>query len=157
MFLIIENILSITISTFLMWVLVRYSLRVFCSPIISKWYANAFVLTVTITGLISGGLTKLNLFMDVHIMFYYISVWLVSLNLVVILLYWLDKKQSFIKRLERIPETVLYGLSFIGGGVGALIGQGIFHHKTEKLGVMPLLALVSNCFVYYYILFVLPN
>lgn len=33
----------------------------------------------------------------------------------------------------RIPEKVLLGLGLLGGGLGGLAGQQIFHHKTRKV------------------------
>ena len=31
----------------------------------------------------------------------------------------------------RVPETVLLGLAFMGGALGALLGMKYFHHKTR--------------------------
>ena len=34
---------------------------------------------------------------------------------------------------RRVPEGMLIGLGVLGGGVGALGGMYLFHHKTRKL------------------------
>lgn len=36
------------------------------------------------------------------------------------------------KRLRRIPESVLLGVAFAGGSLGALAGMLLAHHKTRK-------------------------
>lgn len=43
-----------------------------------------------------------------------------------------DKKQAR-KRKWRVPEFNLLLLGLIGGGIGGLLGQQLFHHKTRKL------------------------
>lgn len=43
-----------------------------------------------------------------------------------------DKKQAR-KRKWRVPEFNLLFLGLIGGGIGGLLGQQLFHHKTKKL------------------------
>lgn len=42
-----------------------------------------------------------------------------------------DKRQAKKKR-WRIPEFNLLLLGIIGGGIGGLLGQRLFHHKTKK-------------------------
>ena len=41
-----------------------------------------------------------------------------------------DKMRAKRKR-HRTPETVLLGLGFFGGSVGALLGMSLFRHKTR--------------------------
>ena len=47
---------------------------------------------------------------------------------------------------RRTPETTLLALAVIGGSAGALLGMGVFHHKTKHkkftIGV-PLLTLLN--------------
>ena len=55
---------------------------------------------------------------------------LVIVNVLTFLLYGIDKWRA--KRARwRIPESVLLGLAAIGGSVGAWLGMGIWHHKTQ--------------------------
>lgn len=64
----------------------------------------------------------------------WLACWLVIINLVTFLAFGLDKWKA--KRKERHPETrrvpekTLFLLAAIGGGVGALVGMRVFHHKT---------------------------
>ncbi len=59
-------------------------------------------------------------------------VWLVGCSVGTFLLYGLDKWQARGKRL-RVPEIILFGLSPLGGFLGAFAGMMIWHHKTEKM------------------------
>ncbi len=64
----------------------------------------------------------------------WLACYLVLINLVTFLTFGLDKWKA--KRKERRPETrrvpekTLFLLAAIGGGVGALAGMRVFHHKT---------------------------
>ena len=59
-----------------------------------------------------------------------ITLYLLAINVVTFLLYGIDKWRA--KRARwRIPESVLLGLAAIGGSVGAWLGMGIWHHKTQ--------------------------
>ena len=56
--------------------------------------------------------------------------YLLAINVLTFLLYGIDKWRA--KRARwRIPEGVLLGLAAIGGSVGAWLGMGIWHHKTQ--------------------------
>jgi len=57
--------------------------------------------------------------------------YLVSINVIALLLYGYDKRQAIIGR-TRIPEFVLHTAALSGGSPGALLGQGLFRHKTRK-------------------------
>lgn len=46
--------------------------------------------------------------------------------------YWYDKRQSKQRNRSRVPERVLHSFALFGGGVGALLGQACFRHKTQK-------------------------
>lgn len=60
-----------------------------------------------------------------------LSVYLFALNLVAFFTYGWDKRKA--KRDQwRVPEHTLLALAFAGGGLGALLGMGVFHHKTRK-------------------------
>ena len=56
---------------------------------------------------------------------------LISINIVTFLAYGYDKK-AVTKNNFRIPESHLHALEFLGGWIGALLGQKIFRHKTKK-------------------------
>ena len=57
--------------------------------------------------------------------------YLVTINLITFVMYGIDKYNS-IKKKNRIRERTLIFLPIIGGGLGALFGMIIFHHKTKK-------------------------
>lgn len=54
------------------------------------------------------------------------------LSLITFFMYGIDKSKAKNGK-NRIKESYLLGLSAFGGGLGALIGRIIFHHKTDKL------------------------
>ena len=53
-----------------------------------------------------------------------------GINFIVFVLYGIDKYKAIHKK-WRIPETTLLGAAVIGG-IGALAGMYVFHHKTKK-------------------------
>lgn len=57
----------------------------------------------------------------------------VSINGVALVLYGYDKRQAVVGGM-RIPELTLHTAALVGGSPGALLGQGLFHHKTRKPG-----------------------
>jgi len=59
------------------------------------------------------------------------AAWLASVNVVTFGYYGLDKIRARAET-RRVPESVLHGLAFLGGSVGAYIGMRLFHHKTIK-------------------------
>lgn len=56
---------------------------------------------------------------------------LIAMNAAALLLYGYDKRQAIVGG-TRIPETVLHAVALLGGSPGALLGQGLFRHKTRK-------------------------
>ena len=60
---------------------------------------------------------------------YAISFYIV-MSLLALFLYGRDKKKAK-RRKWRIPESVLLGVGFFGGAVGALLGMKLFRHKTK--------------------------
>ena len=58
--------------------------------------------------------------------------YLIIINIISFLLMGYDKNQSIHKK-NRIPEITILSISYIGGGLGSLLGMIFFHHKTKKL------------------------
>lgn len=56
---------------------------------------------------------------------------LIVLNLTAFFTYGWDKCRAK-KGQWRVPEHTLLALACAGGGVGALLGMRVFHHKTRK-------------------------
>ena len=61
-----------------------------------------------------------------------ILIYLLIMNLTAFIAYGIDKSRAQNAR-RRTPEKTLIGLAFAGGGIGALAGMLVFHHKTRKL------------------------
>ena len=56
---------------------------------------------------------------------------IVFINISAFIAYGVDKHAA-IKKEWRIPERDLHLLEFLGGWIGAWLGQKVFHHKTSK-------------------------
>lgn len=67
---------------------------------------------------------------------------LLSINVIAFLAFGWDKRQSE-RHGRRIPERTLLSLALFGGALGALIGQQVFRHKTQKQPFRTLLWLCS--------------
>ncbi len=54
----------------------------------------------------------------------------------------------------RVPEKTLLGLIILGGGIGAILGMAIFHHKTRKpqFKVIAIISIVVHIFIYFYLI-----
>ena len=57
--------------------------------------------------------------------------WVVALSLYAFAVYGWDKRQAKLQR-RRIPEEQLHRVSLLGGWPGAIAGQQLFRHKTQK-------------------------
>ena len=57
--------------------------------------------------------------------------YLFCINLTTFVAYGFDKRAA-LKHQWRVPEADLHTLEFLGGWIGAFIGQKVFHHKTAK-------------------------
>lgn len=62
---------------------------------------------------------------------YWVANWLLVVNLVTFVYYWLDKSLA-VRLLWRIPEIVLHTLSAVGGSPAAFLAMWFFRHKTIK-------------------------
>jgi uncharacterized membrane protein YsdA (DUF1294 family) len=74
-------------------------------------------------------------------------------SLVAFFAYGLDKRKAK-KGSWRTKESVLLGLAFFGGAVGALLGMKVFHHKTKHwyFWVVGVLGLSWQCALFFYLL-----
>lgn len=57
--------------------------------------------------------------------------WLILANILTMALYGVDKMAAR-KAWRRVPESTLLMFGVVGGGGGAIAGQQIFRHKTQK-------------------------
>ncbi|GGX56366.1 hypothetical protein GCM10011309_01400 [Litorimonas cladophorae] len=60
-----------------------------------------------------------------------ISIYLLSLNLIAYIAFYVDKKRAR-QQLSRIPESTLLLIALFGGTIGAITAQHQFRHKTLK-------------------------
>ena len=59
-------------------------------------------------------------------------IYLAFINTITFIVFGADKRKA-IKNKWRTPESVLLGLSLMGGSAGGILGMYIFRHKTKKL------------------------
>lgn len=59
-----------------------------------------------------------------------IIIYFIVINLVGFALMGIDKRKA-VKRLWRIPESVLFIIAIIGGSIGSIFGMQLFRHKTR--------------------------
>lgn len=80
----------------------------------------------------------------------YIIIALIIWNIIVFLLYGLDKKRA-IKDRQRISEKTLLLSAFIMGGVGAFLGMKHFRHKTKHTNFKILIpfSIILNILILY--------
>ena len=62
----------------------------------------------------------------------YFLFYLIIFNIITFVIYGIDKLLAILKK-NRISETTLFLCSFIGGGLGAILGMFLFRHKTRKI------------------------
>ncbi|GGC85654.1 DUF1294 domain-containing protein [Enterococcus wangshanyuanii] len=80
-------------------------------------------------------------------------VYLLIVNVFEFFAMYLDKKRAEKKR-WRVPEFDLLFIGIIGGGIGGLLAQQLFHHKTRKLrfyfffifGTLVAIAIICFCY-----------
>lgn len=78
--------------------------------------------------------------------------YLLGINVLAFLLYGFDKWKAK-KNKWRIPEKTLFGIAFLGGSLGALIGMQVFHHKTKHWSfkiLIPLFLVLHVVLIYFY-------
>lgn len=57
---------------------------------------------------------------------------LIVFSVIAFFAYAMDKRKA-IRRAWRLPESLLLGFSFFGGGIGGYLAMYIFRHKTRKV------------------------
>lgn len=79
-----------------------------------------------------------------------IFIYLEAVNLLALILMGVDKHRAR-KGQWRIPEAVLILSAILGGGIGAIAGMFLFHHKTRKpkftVGIPVILAMQIGFFL----------
>lgn len=58
-------------------------------------------------------------------------IYFVFINIVAFIMMGLDKRKAK-QQQWRTPESTLFLIAAAGGGIGALVGMYMFHHKTHK-------------------------
>lgn len=59
-------------------------------------------------------------------------IYYIIINVVTAAVYFADKRFAVAHR-WRVPERVLIGLAFLGGGAGAFFAMTVFRHKTKHI------------------------
>lgn len=59
------------------------------------------------------------------------AVWLLLINVLTLVIYGVDKMAAR-RAWRRVPESTLLVFGFVGGWAGAIAGQQLFRHKTQK-------------------------
>ncbi|HAT1575055.1 TPA: DUF1294 domain-containing protein [Raoultella ornithinolytica] len=57
--------------------------------------------------------------------------WILLVNVLTLVIYGMDKMAAR-KAWRRVPESTLLVFGFVGGWPGAMVGQQVFRHKTQK-------------------------
>lgn len=60
-----------------------------------------------------------------------VVMWFLLANVLTLILYGMDKMAAH-KAWRRVPESTLLMLGVVGGWPGAIVGQQLFRHKTQK-------------------------
>lgn len=83
-----------------------------------------------------------------------IAIYLVAINIIGFLAMFIDKRKAK-KGSWRISEKVLFYITFLGGGIGTILGMYMFRHKTKKLKFtigFPVI-LISEIIIFGYLFF----
>ncbi|MFA6983987.1 MAG: DUF1294 domain-containing protein [Sedimentibacter sp.] len=87
----------------------------------------------------------------------YIMSYLLIINLISFVLFFIDKQKS--KRDKwRIKESTLHFVSFLGGTLGSITAMILFHHKTKKpmFVMITIIALLTNILAVYFFITLTP-
>lgn len=83
-----------------------------------------------------------------------IAIYLCVINIIGFLAMFIDKKKAQ-KGAWRISEQALFYITFLGGGIGTVLGMYMFRHKTKKLRFtigLPVI-LISEIILFGYLIF----
>ena len=84
--------------------------------------------------------------------------YLAAMNLLAFALYFIDKEKAKRKK-WRIKESVLLGVGFFGGAIGALSAMTLFRHKTKHyyFYVVNVLGLIVEAGIAFFIIKLIFN
>ena len=87
-------------------------------------------------------------------LFFFVLGFYVAINLVVLFLFMVDKHKAK-KNQRRVSEKTLLLAGFLGGGIGALLAQKLFRHKTQKgyFTITYVLAIIVHVAIWVAVLF----
>jgi uncharacterized membrane protein YsdA (DUF1294 family) len=73
----------------------------------------------------------------IAVLFYDVKLYFICVNIATVAYYYFDKYQSMTNS-YRVSESVLLGLSLMGGWIGALFVMRFLRHKSRKLSFLAL-------------------
>ena len=81
---------------------------------------------------------------------FYFAIYIGVLSIIAFFMYMIDKIKAK-ANLWRIKESLLLGIGFFGGAVGALLGMVLCHHKTKHwyFWAVNFLGLVIHATIFY--------
>lgn len=81
-------------------------------------------------------------------MWKFVLIYYLAINVLLFLLMGWDKSRA-VKEKLRIPESQIYTLSLIGGGLGGFLGMQVFKHKSRKISfrIVFILSIVVHIFL----------
>ena len=137
---------GIVLAKSIKWAIYQKSLTAFCIKSV-KDHAFIRVFLYIFTHIL------INLFLG-GLMSKYAFLYFIIINTATMLLMYIDKTRAR-SHAWRIPESLMFTASFIGGAIGTLLGMELFRHKTKhikfKLGIPALI--IVNLIVYYLVLY----
>ena len=80
-----------------------------------------------------------------------VVVWFLLINVLTVVIYGADKMAAR-KGMRRVPEATLLVFGVTGGWPGAIVGQQLFRHKTQKLNFtlgIPLILFVQIIILFF--------
>ena len=116
----------------LAFTLILLGLAAFIFPLRNnKFYLLNAALVIGAAYYFENNIFKINNILSHKTLLLFAIFWLICINLTTFVAYGVDKRAA-IKKSWRVPEKDLHMLEFLGGWIGAWIGQRFFRHKTAK-------------------------
>lgn len=84
-----------------------------------------------------------------------IIIYFIIINILGFLIMFIDKQKAK-KGKWRIPEKTIFIVTALGGGIGTIAGMYTFRHKTQKVGFvvgLPLITIVEIIAIIYFVYF----